>query len=96
VHALLRDLERVGFAGAPRFLGIDEIGREILTYIEGDVPDNISPSFRDRQLVEAAELLRRYHTTRPPSPCSLGTRRSSATTTCRPTIPSCSRVDPQP
>jgi len=61
VHALFRHLERVGFAGAPRFLGIDEMGREILTYIEGDVPDNISPWFTDRQLVEAAELLRRYH-----------------------------------
>ena len=60
-HALLRHMERVRFAGAPRFLGIDEMGREILTYIEGDVPDNISPSFTDSQLVEAAELLRRYH-----------------------------------
>ena len=61
VHALLRHLERVGFAGAPRFLGIDEMGREILTYIEGDVPDNISPWFTDEHLVEAAKLLRRYH-----------------------------------
>jgi hypothetical protein len=35
VHALLKHLERSGFAGAPRVLGIDEQGREILTYIHG-------------------------------------------------------------
>ena len=27
VHALLRHLEDVGFAGAPRFLGVDSAGR---------------------------------------------------------------------
>lgn len=34
---LLRHLERQGFAGAPRALGFDEQGREVLTYIEGEV-----------------------------------------------------------
>jgi hypothetical protein len=29
VHALLAHLESVGFEGAPRFLGIDESGREV-------------------------------------------------------------------
>src|SRR4051794_41401134 len=38
VHALLRHLEDAGFEGAPRVLGIDDEGGEILTYIEGDVP----------------------------------------------------------
>jgi hypothetical protein len=33
VHQLLRHLERVGFRGAPRALGIDERGREILTFV---------------------------------------------------------------
>jgi hypothetical protein len=37
VHALLRHLERVGFTGAPRLLGLDEAGREILTFVEGEV-----------------------------------------------------------
>ena len=37
VHAMLEHLERVGFAGAPRYLGQDDRGREMLTYIEGDV-----------------------------------------------------------
>jgi len=34
-HALLRHLEVVGFAGAPRFLGVDAHNREILSYIPG-------------------------------------------------------------
>ena len=31
IHALLRHLADVGFPGAPRFLGIDEQGREVLS-----------------------------------------------------------------
>ena len=38
VHALLRHLERVGFNGAPRVLDIDAQGREVLTYMPGNVP----------------------------------------------------------
>ena len=37
VHALLRHLGAVGFDGAPRLLGIDEQGREVLTYLPGEV-----------------------------------------------------------
>jgi hypothetical protein len=38
VHTLLRHLEDVGFAGAPRLIdsGFDSEGREILSYIEGE------------------------------------------------------------
>ncbi|HYN93580.1 MAG TPA: phosphotransferase [Pilimelia sp.] len=38
VHTLLRHLERVGFAAAPRLVGsgLDPDGRETLTYIEGE------------------------------------------------------------
>lgn len=61
VHALLQHLEDVSFHAAPRFLGIDESGREILSYIEGFVPDNITPSLGDREIEAAASLLRRYH-----------------------------------
>jgi Phosphotransferase enzyme family len=35
VHALLRHFEAVGFDGSPRVLGIDEQGRESLTFLEG-------------------------------------------------------------
>src|SRR5690606_35066274 len=37
VHAVLRHLEAVGFDGAPRLLGIDEKGREVLTFVDGEV-----------------------------------------------------------
>jgi hypothetical protein len=38
VHSVLRHLERVGFAGAPRLVGtgLDPAGRETLTFIEGE------------------------------------------------------------
>ena len=35
VHALLRHFESVGFDGAPRFLGVDQRGREVLSFVEG-------------------------------------------------------------
>jgi aminoglycoside phosphotransferase (APT) family kinase protein len=38
VHALLRHLEAVGFAGAPRVFGYDEDGREVVEFMEGAVP----------------------------------------------------------
>ncbi len=36
IHKLLRHLENKGFHYAPKFLGIDEKDREILSFIEGD------------------------------------------------------------
>ena len=36
VRALLRWYEQVGFDGAPRFLGEDESGREVLSFVEGE------------------------------------------------------------
>jgi aminoglycoside phosphotransferase (APT) family kinase protein len=60
VHAVLRHLEAVGFTGAPRVLGFDEQGREVLTYIEGRVISNAGELSED-QLRSAAGLLRRFH-----------------------------------
>jgi Phosphotransferase enzyme family len=61
--ALLDHLERVGFDGAPRFLGVDDRGREILSYLPGEAA--IEPhqewALSDEALVSVAELLRRYH-----------------------------------
>jgi Phosphotransferase enzyme family len=61
--ALLDHLERVGFDGAPRFLGVDDRGREILSFIPGEAA--IEPyedwALTDEALVSVAELLRRYH-----------------------------------
>ena len=62
VHALLRHLERAGFDGAPRVLGFDAQGREVLTYVPGHVPRNAGPEVAtDRALFEVGRLLRRYH-----------------------------------
>ncbi len=63
VHGLLRYLEDVGFDGAPRFLGVDEQGREVLSYVEGDVPRGALPGYAaaDDALAGVARLLRRYH-----------------------------------
>lgn len=64
VEALLRHLERVGFAGAPRHLGYDERGREVLTYVSGDVaahanvPDWVTT---DEALVSVTHLMRDLH-----------------------------------
>jgi hypothetical protein len=62
-HALLDHLERVGFDGAPRFLGVDDRGREVLSYIAGEAAIVPYPdwSLTDETLVSVAELLRRYH-----------------------------------
>ena len=61
--ALLDHLERVGFDGAPRFLGVDDRGREMLSLVPGEAA--IEPFadwvFTDEALVSVAELLRRYH-----------------------------------
>jgi hypothetical protein len=63
VHALLRHLESVGFDAAPRVLGVDGQGREVLSYIEGQagvypLPERL---WSDAVLDQAARLLRRYH-----------------------------------
>jgi hypothetical protein len=63
VHALLRHLEGVGFAQAPRALGMDDKGREVLSYIEGQVFPYPMPAFvwTDATLIAAARLLSSYH-----------------------------------
>lgn len=57
VHAVLRHLEKVGFDGAPRLLGIDERGREVLTYL----PSEPTWPYTEKALVGTARLLRRLH-----------------------------------
>jgi hypothetical protein len=64
VHLLLRHLERVGYQGAPRVLGIDGRGREILSYVPGDVAsgDNLPKYVWTQQtLIGVAQLVRRFH-----------------------------------
>jgi hypothetical protein len=65
VHALLRHFEARGWSGAPRFVGVDERGREILTFVEGFVPwrpEDQAPRVRTRAaLVALARLVRQFH-----------------------------------
>jgi hypothetical protein len=62
-EALLDHLDRVGFRGAPRFLGVDARGREVLSYIPGEAAIAPHPDwvFTDETLVSVARLLREYH-----------------------------------
>jgi Ser/Thr protein kinase RdoA (MazF antagonist) len=62
-HALLRHLADVGFDGAPRFLGVDEQGREVLSYVSGTAVTPPYPAWAlsDEALVSVAHLLRDYH-----------------------------------
>ncbi|MFF3254836.1 phosphotransferase [Actinacidiphila glaucinigra] len=62
VHALLRHLEDVGFPGAPRLLGIDAAGREVLTYVTGEVAGRPRPAWiaDEDRLVSVGRLVRAY------------------------------------
>jgi hypothetical protein len=62
VHALLRHLEARGFEGAPRALGRDLAGREILSYVAGQTASASLDGIRsDEVLAAVARLTRRYH-----------------------------------
>ena len=61
VHGLLLHLERCGFEGAPRFLGIDHAGREILTYIEGFAPPHNGFRLTEAAVRAGAQLVREVH-----------------------------------
>lgn len=60
VHKVLRHLEARGLEGVPRFLGVDAKGREILSFLPGDVPNELG-NFSEVQLASAAHLLRNLH-----------------------------------
>lgn len=62
VHELLRHLEDIGFAHAPRFLGVDDEGREIVSYVDGESGGaGWAKVVEDDGLVAMAQLLRDYH-----------------------------------
>jgi hypothetical protein len=65
VHALLLHLARNGFPGSPRPLGVDDQGREILTFVEGETVGSTLPwpawTHTDHTLAQVARWLRRYH-----------------------------------
>jgi hypothetical protein len=61
---LLRFLEGRDWTGAPRYLGVDEQGRQILGFIEGIVPtgDVVPEAFKaDESLSAVARMVREFH-----------------------------------
>ncbi|MBA3719314.1 MAG: NUDIX domain-containing protein [Nocardioidaceae bacterium] len=61
VHALLAHLGAAGLDGVPRVLGVDERGREVLTYVPGRVAAQDGETVRDVDVQQLGEWLRRYH-----------------------------------
>lgn len=60
VAQLLLDLEAAGFARSPRYLGIGENGRDILSYVPGQTTNH--PSQRDERCYRAVgQILRHLH-----------------------------------
>ncbi len=59
-EALLLHLEAAGFRGAPRFLGRDELEREVLAFVAGEVaPEH--QRVDTKRLESAAQLIRAFH-----------------------------------
>lgn len=63
VHRLLDYLKNRGVRGLPEPLGMDDAGREVLTFIPGVVPTYPMPEWvwSDEILTDAARLLRTWH-----------------------------------
>jgi len=61
IHRLLAHFERCGFRGAPRFLGVDERGREILSFIGGFAPPHNGFRLTNDGVRAGARLIRAVH-----------------------------------
>jgi hypothetical protein len=63
IHKVLKHLESKGFSNAPKFLGIDDRNREILSFIEGEAGNYPLKSYMwsNDALKEIAKMLRLYH-----------------------------------
>ncbi|REF36604.1 phosphotransferase [Thermasporomyces composti] len=64
VHDVLRLLARHGWPGAPRYLGTDDEGREILSYLPGHVarePAQPPDVWSEESLARVARLVRQLH-----------------------------------
>ncbi|GMG73178.1 MULTISPECIES: phosphotransferase [Priestia] len=63
IHRILKHLENKGFSYAPKFLGIDEKRREVLSFIEGEAGNYPLKQYMwsDDVLIEIGKMLRLYH-----------------------------------
>nr|WP_243725450.1 aminoglycoside phosphotransferase family protein [Actinomadura rubrisoli] len=63
VQAYLAHLHQAGFSAAPQPLGIDQQGREVLSFVPGEVPREPLPAETSGEdvLIALARLIRRLH-----------------------------------
>ena len=61
VHGLLGHLARAGLVEVPEVYGVDERGREVLTYLPGRVLDVDAETASEVLLADAMRWLRRFH-----------------------------------
>jgi hypothetical protein len=62
VRRLLDFFEERGWAGAPRFLGSDGSGRDVLSFVPGEVPwRDDAPPLPDAAVAGVARLVREFH-----------------------------------
>lgn len=63
VRRIVQHLEAAGFDRAQRFLGVDEQGRDVFTFVDGEVPLPPFPKWAQTSdvLREVATLLRDFH-----------------------------------
>jgi hypothetical protein len=59
VHQVLHFLSENNFSYSPRFIGIDPENREVLSFIEGEVPREFNLTFN--QIQDAFKILRVFH-----------------------------------
>ena len=59
---MLAHLDQVGFCGTPRFLGLDAKGREVLTFVAGEVAARPWPAWvaDEQRIASVARLVRSY------------------------------------
>ncbi len=61
VGRLLAHLHDRGFDAVPRYLGTDDRGRDVFSFLVGDVPPELSPRLSDESLSAAARLIKDFH-----------------------------------
>ncbi|MER5426337.1 phosphotransferase enzyme family protein [Streptosporangium roseum] len=90
VQAYLAHLRAAGFSAAPVPLGLDDQGREVLSFIPGEVPREPLPPWTagEEVLIELARLIRRLHDAAqdwvPPADAVWGGLPAARTTTSTP------------
>jgi hypothetical protein len=72
VQEVLTYLAAVGFTGAPRALGFDAAGRELVSFVPGDVPHRLPFNLVDEQLISATKLVHDFHAAIAGSPLCAG------------------------